>query len=487
MPNLPIGIRTIARYVGAAGFGAAMLYGVQQFPNNSRPENPSFQATSTHATPPGHNGGQLVSETELYKRKFKYSDVHFHPTNYNQQGPDLKTLLKFMDENNIKYSVLMPIPTDQMVNDAGKKFQPAHGQPSCGCKYYISDDTIRNSTEVSREQYAAITTNSPALVYNSGVDAALATRFGKLSATEKKRFDPMITGLVLGDMNCSTALLRKLHDHPGVFTGVGEITIHKEFVEDKLPKAHQPNLTDKSKPLIKLIETCGDIGMPVVIHCDTDVMPFNRADTTEPAHFENVKKLFSQPECKKTTIIWAHAGGAGKYSQLREGHAKSLDALLSEPDFKHVNIDISWDTVAHQLTLTNGKPDKAKMQEWADLFNKHPDRFLFGSDALSPNSGAAWNSTANAYTELLKHLSPEVQEKIMLGNYERLIVGARPKVRAFEKHVLPLLADSLNMRPDNGPGQPIREEYRAAIDMALPKIKKGYAAMHAKLAGLEAK
>ena len=44
----------------------------------------------------------------------------------------------------------------------------------------------------------------------------------------------MITGFNPGDMYAADHIRRVLQTFPGVFTGIGEFTIHKEFVSDKV-------------------------------------------------------------------------------------------------------------------------------------------------------------------------------------------------------------------------------------------------------------
>jgi hypothetical protein len=73
---------------------------------------------------------------------------------------------------------------------------------------------------------------------------------------------------------------------------------------------------------------------------------------------------------------------------------------------------------------------------WAALINEFPDRFLFGSDALNPQVKDTWAETGNMYKPLLDQLTPEARVAVKTGNYDRVLTEARPKVRAFEQHVL---------------------------------------------------
>ena len=58
--------------------------------------------------------------------------------------------------------------------------------------------------------------------------------YRSLSPQERARFDPMITGFNPADMYAADHIKRVLRTFPGVFEGIGEFTIHKEFVSAKV-------------------------------------------------------------------------------------------------------------------------------------------------------------------------------------------------------------------------------------------------------------
>jgi len=107
---------------------------------------------------------------------------------------------------------------------------------------------------------------------------------------------------------------------------------------------------------------------------------------------------------------------------------RMLDHALSDPALKHVNIDISWDEVAKYITSS---PETIKAT--ADIINRYPDRFLFGTDEVAPASQEKYLKVYNMYASLLAALTPEAREKLLKGNYRRLFDGARIRVRAWEK------------------------------------------------------
>lgn len=400
-----------------------------------------------------------------------HSDVHFHHTNYAQQGLTPLDLLPAMNAIGVLRTTLVPIPTNQMGSCHGVEYHPAKGEASNAANYYLPDCLRQKATSTAIEYHHAVTTTHP-LYYNTSVDDRTADMYQSLPLDDRDRFDPMVTGLVLGDQRCSEDLLMKLHRHPGVFTGVGEITIHKEFVEDKLDRRVQANLKNNIAPTRDLFKTCGEVGMPVVMHCDVDVVPHKRGQKS--AHLEGVKNLLKDPACQKTTIIWAHMGGLGKYAQARPEHLENVLSILHDPAFKHVHFDLSWDVVAKQLLRVNSAHgndaiDEAKLNKLAAILVAFPDRFLFGSDALAPRSESEWAMTINTYEPLLEKLPTEVYNKILIENYERIVVGAREKVRAYETYCLPYASIAIRMRQDTLESPP---DFRSGV---LAQVQMGIA------------
>ncbi len=78
-------------------------------------------------------------------------------------------------------------------------------------------------------------------------------------------------------------------------------------------------------------------------------------------------------------------------------------------------------------------PAKLRSTNSANLINKFPDRFLFGTDNVAPASQEKHLEVYSMYEPLWQKLTPETREKILKKNYERLFDKARMDVRAWEK------------------------------------------------------
>src|SRR6478609_67831 len=285
-----------------------------------------------------------------------YHDAHFHLTNYIQEGPSLKQYLEIMGSR-VGRSTVFGLPVHQMWS-----FQNSSNYAPT---YYLQSDAP--------------------MYYYSFTDAWIATQYNALSAEEKTHFDPLISGFHPADMYATAHVKRVLQAFPGVFSGIGEFSIHKEFVSSKIP-GEVASLTNPA--LDKLFDFAAEVGLPVLIHNDMD-MPFAKPGT-EPIYLTQLKELLKRhPE---TTVIWAHIG-LGRIvhpvvhseneptSERNPNHMLIVEELLSDPTFNHLYFDISWDEVAKYLSFT-----PQTLQNVISIMTRFPDRFLFGTDVVAPTS-----------------------------------------------------------------------------------------------------
>src|SRR5262245_21905812 len=149
----------------------------------------------------------LVGQTPTNQVPSDYvvNDSHFHLTNYIQEGTDIHKFLRIMGTK-VGRVALFGIPLQQTwaYGNTGD-FAPT---------YYLQTDAP--------------------LYYYSFTDAFIAMAYRSLTKEEQARFDPMITGFNPTDMYAADHIRRALKTFPGVFSGIGEFTIHKEFVSAKV-------------------------------------------------------------------------------------------------------------------------------------------------------------------------------------------------------------------------------------------------------------
>jgi predicted TIM-barrel fold metal-dependent hydrolase len=153
-------------------------------------------------------------------------------------------------------------------------------------------------------------------------------------------------------------------------------------------------------------------------------MPLAKQDT-EPVYLGQMKALLRRHP--NTTIIWAHVG-LGRVIHPVRNQLAIVEKVLGTPALSHLNFDISWDEVAKYLVATPEAITAA-----ADLINRYPDRFLFGTDEVAPANQAGYLKVYTQYAPLFAKLTPEASRKVRIGNYERLFDQARQRVRAWER------------------------------------------------------
>jgi predicted TIM-barrel fold metal-dependent hydrolase len=230
----------------------------------------------------------------------------------------------------------------------------------------------------------------------------------------------MITGFNPADMYAADHIKRVLKTFPGVFEGIGEFTVHKEFVSPKVA-GETASLTNPA--LDRIFDFTAEAGLVSILHNDVD-MPFPKPGQ-DPYQLVQLYELFKRHP--KSTIIWAHCG-LGRIVRPVHDQIALIERALNNPELSHVSIDISWDEVAKYIVAT---PES--IQAVADVINRHPDRFLFGSDEVAPTEQAKYLKVYDMYAPLFAKLTPEASEKLRKGNYERLFDEARRRVRAWEQ------------------------------------------------------
>jgi hypothetical protein len=335
-------------------------------------------------------GNSVWAQSGKTQDQFELNDSHFHLTNYIQEGTDIHRFLEIMG-NKVGRVAIFGIPLQQQWS------------------YRVDGD---------RAPTYYLQTDAP-LYYYSFTDAWIAMAYKSLTKEEQGRFDPMITGFNPSDMYAADHIRRVLQAFPGVFSGIGEFSIHKEFVSAKIA-GDVASLQDPA--LDRILDFAAEVGLVVLIHNDMDV-PFAK-EGSQPAYLDEMKALFKRHP--NTIIVWAHTG-MGRVVRPVKNHAANIEAILADPEFSHIYFDISWNEVAKYIVAT---PEATKIA--ADLINRYPDRFLFGTDEVAPPDQQTYLRVYYQYGPLWKLLNNQASEKVRKGNYERIFDSARQKVRAWE-------------------------------------------------------
>jgi hypothetical protein len=332
-----------------------------------------------------------------------FDDAHFHLTNYVQQGTDMRRYVDEIMGDKVCRSTVFGIPLQQTWS--------FHNSGDFAPTYYLQSDAP--------------------LYYYSFTDAWIATQYLKLKPEQRQRLDPMITGFNPADMYAVDHIRRVLETYPGVFSGIGEFTIHKEFVSSKVA-GEIASLSDPA--LDRILDFAGQVGLAVILHSDID-MPFAKTGA-EPVFLTQMKDLLRRHP--RTTIIWAHIGlgrvvhpvqgqATTDSTQRSSAYLEIVEAMVKDPALQHVYFVISWDEVAKYAVASPQSVANTTL-----MLNRYPDRFLFGTDNVAPADQAAPLRVYDLWAPIWARLTPEASQKVRIGNYERIFDAARAKVRAWE-------------------------------------------------------
>lgn len=341
----------------------------------------------------GNSGACVAPANPQSNDAYEFNDAHFHLTNNIQEGPDIHEFLRMMGNHAGRAAVFgVPLQQEWSYRVDGDR------APT----YYLHSDAP--------------------LYYYSFTDAWIAMAYRSLTKEQQARIDPMITGFDPADMYAVDHIRRVLQTFPGVFTGIGEFTVHKEFVSAKIPG----EVASLQNPALdRILDFAAEAGLAVIVHNDIDIpLAKNVADESEPAYLNDLKALFKKHP--NTTIIWAHMG-LGRLVAPPKGFFEEIEAMLREPALQHVRLDISWDEAAKYLVA-----NPETVGATARLMQRYPDRFLFGSDGAAPRDQEKYLKVFHQYEPLWKSLDAETSRKVRLQNYERIFDDARRSVRTWE-------------------------------------------------------
>ena len=330
-----------------------------------------------------------VAEEEKGSQAPLFNDVHFHLLNYIQEGITAKEYLDIAGDH-VGRVAMFGIPLQQKWD------------------YFVTGDRAPDNYLRS----------NASLYYYSFVDALIARQYLSLDEEQKRRVDPMITGFNATDMYAADHIKRVLLTFPGVFSGIGEFSVHKEFVSGKVT-GHAAGL--RNPALDRVFETTAEIGLVSILHCDID----NVRAGQKPDHYQDLLALFRRHP--GVSIIWAHTG-LGRFVKPGREHVALLDGMLDDPACAHVTMDISWDEVAKYVVA-----DDDVLDAWVTLIEEHPTRFLFGTDSVAPKNWQAYAKTYEMYQPLWDRLDADTRADVKRLNYLRIFDAAVPRVRAWER------------------------------------------------------
>jgi predicted TIM-barrel fold metal-dependent hydrolase len=196
-------------------------------------------------------------------------------------------------------------------------------------------------------------------------------------------------------------------EYPGLFNWMGEVNVVKESL---FKNGHNPvSMRDIPKwtPFMKILKKRK---IPLAIHLDLG----NDKDNFKYLPLlENILKKY--PNNK---IILSHLGLSRELTNISpKEHTDVLNELLTK--YKNLYCDISWHILHSQKFKYT-----SQRQFYIDLMNKHPTRFLTGTDFVSHISKTekTYKNELKITSSILKYLNDYAYQRIVLGqNYLDMI------------------------------------------------------------------
>jgi len=213
------------------------------------------------------------------------------------------------------------------------------------------------------------------------------------------------------------------------YRGIGELRIRHYGNGPQMPeKEHDYDFPADSGFMFALADLAGRLDLPIAVHMEAECRGEFIRFLGKPAakdNFPMLERLLAHN--RKTRIIWAHLGRA---------RPEVLDAMFD----RHPNLysDISdvmprgrrasgipRDSlqVFAEYVLKNSIVDEGGqlLPEWRPVFEKHADRIMMATDAMSAKAyGPMYSALTGQIRDVLSVLPGEAAEKIAAANARRV-------------------------------------------------------------------
>lgn len=305
-------------------------------------------------------------------RDYRYSDAHLHYVDFFQESAGMEKLLKHMTEANIDHVMLSGIPVAKKWDENEPK------RP----RYYAGDDA---------KAY-----------WYSATDVLIAHAYKQLSAAQRQRFHPFLSGFNPNDKNADEHIRRMLELDPGLWQGIGEIfTRHDDLtalIHGDAPRAD-------NEALARVFHLAAEYDLPVMLHSN-----ITSKRERNPLYLQEIETpLRNHPHVR---FIWAHAGTSmeiHRHQQRLDFLLPTLERLLEQ--YPNLYIDLSWSMLRPYLLDKQGKPDA----DWLKLVKRYPERFMLGSDVVGRFDSL--KDYMDGYRPFLDALPAAVAQQVARDNF----------------------------------------------------------------------
>jgi hypothetical protein len=365
--------------------------------------------------------GQAVCAEEAQPDEIHYSDCHIHLLNFLQGGEFLNDDQKFPGSRwgEVDHQRFVTLPAgERWRRIAGllAAMERGHIDHAMVCGMPVLKKWADNETYERPDGYLD---NESHVLLASDTDIAIAASVleyqQKYAGDEEQlrrldRIAPFVCGVDPTDLGAVDQIVARIQEFPGVWQGVGEImSRHDDLTHLQLgerPRSNHP-------AMLRICKFAGANFLPVSLH--HNIAPVSRPGVKKPpVYLDELIDLFrychAEPGStgQSTVFIWCHAGASRRVKV--ENLPYWIDEVL-ESFGEHVYIDLSW------VVWDNYIADD--MATWARLIEKHPTRFMLGSDVVGGSSTAA--KTIQQFEPLLDILKPKTRQLVARDNFANLM------------------------------------------------------------------
>jgi len=301
------------------------------------------------------------------QHQYTINDCHLHYVNFVQETDGMDLLIKEMDKLGVEQSMLTGLPVVKKW-DINSPVRPI---------YYLDDD--------GRSYFYTAT------------DVIVANAVLSLKEEQKRRFHPYICGFNPTDRNAVDHVKRMLEWYPGLWEGIGEILLRHDDLS-ALMEGEQARADHIA--LDPVYDLAREQDFPVLLH--TNIGSVRNKEPIYLPELENALKKHPG-----TRFIWAHAG---------IGRRINVPALVNVCDRLLSTYDNLWIDLTSHLYEEYLVIDGKLSQDWVNLIEKYPDRFMIGSDVVGHFDAGYEDHITRNYI-LLDALKGETVEKVAKKNF----------------------------------------------------------------------
>jgi hypothetical protein len=353
--------------------------------------------------------------------QLRYSDCHIHLLNFLQQGEFDNRDARFpaSKSGEIDRRRYLPLPAGERwrrisallrtMRDDGIDYAMICGMPVLK-KWSEIDDFERPDGYLDNESHVVLARDTDLAIGAAVLDYREKFRDQEEQLRALNRIAPFVCGIDPTDLGAVDLVVERIKEFPGVWQGVGELmSRHDDLTNLSLgerPRSNHP-------ALLRVCKFAGENYLPVSIH--HNIAPVSRPGVERPpAYLDELVDLFrfchEEPgsQRRSTVFIWCHAGAS------RRVHVDDLPYWIGEvlaAFGDHVYIDLSWVVLDNYI--------KDDLDAWRALIERHPTRFMIGSDVVG-GAGSA-REKLRQYEPLLAKLEPDTRALVARDNFRNLM------------------------------------------------------------------